>query len=184
MSKPIVRLGAAASVLALATLSVPRHAAPAPSPQEPGAPAGVRGVRFAIDPPGAQLAIDGRVVPWFGRTIPLGLGPHSVTAEVPASRCCEALSTTITVAPTRNGAQQTFALRLKPRPAQVVLVDAPSDATLVCPTLGLAAGAGRLVEVAMSRVVWSGRCELARLGEPPRQEAVTLVAGEIAAVRW
>src|SRR5262245_13587038 len=103
--------GAAASgvVFVAAALFCSPSASSAPGPQDPGAgQSNVRGVRFAIDPPGAQLAIDGRVVSWFGKTLPLAVGSHSILAEAAGSRCCKPMSTTISVAPARGGGLQTI----------------------------------------------------------------------------
>ena len=145
-------------------------------------------VRFAINPGGARLILDGMVTPWFGTTLSLAPGEHRVQIHVPDSRCCEPIAKGLRVLPPAErqpDSVQLVVIHLPVRPARVTLVDAPPRAVLSCHELGLVVESGHLEAVAMTSVSWDGQCELDSVdGSAPRTMRVRVVAGEVNAVRW
>lgn len=152
---------------------------------------GPRDVQFSIIPSGAKLLLDGQDVRWFGRTVSLEPGPHSVQVSVPNSRCCKAHSGSVTVtpAPAAGGSTgpQVIVLKLELLPATVSLAGAPSNAQYTCAAIGLSGFAGGGPKtVTLPDVTWSGEC----LFTPPTQDAtprsirVMLRAGETNTISW
>lgn len=140
-------------------------------------------VRFAIRPAGARLLVDDHLLPWFGTTLFLEPGRHHVAIDVPDSRCCPPLDTTIEVKPAAGEAQR-FVFSLLIRPAGVTLVEAPEHAELSCPRALLRVAAGGLAVLPMQSVVWEGTCFFESKSGASREERLRLRAGEVNAIRW
>jgi len=147
------------------------------------ATARTRKVRFRVNPGGARLLLDGRVVDWSA-AFELTPGTHSLRAEMPPGNlCCEPRSRSIAVtAPPgeRPGEVQTFVVNLPFRRARARLLNAPAGASVSCGN-GLTVPAGGAGQVRMNRVAWSGSCTQSPGG---LRTGVTLRAGEMAAIVW
>lgn len=154
-------------------------------PSTPPAPATTRKrkVRFRVNPGGARLLLDGRVVDWSA-AFELTPGPHRLRAEMPPGNlCCEPRARSIVVAAPpgdRPGEVQTFVVNLPFRVARARLLNAPAGASVSCAN-GLTVQAGGASQVRMNRVAWTGTCTQSPGGA---RTGITMRAGEMAAIVW
>ena len=158
------------------------------APPPPSTPvAGIRRVRFNLNPKGAKLIVDGTPQRSWLQELSLAVGPHSVEVIPNVELCCKRLSATVTVEPAPAGAPdsvQPIGLVMEIRPATVILSGAPQNAQLSCTGLALTCFAGSSTQVKLPEPSWSGSCTFTAPEKPPRRGGVTLNAGETNAIPW
>jgi serine/threonine-protein kinase len=172
------------------TADAVRSAAPKipPPTWTSGAPA-PRKVRFSIIPKGAKLTLDGQEVAWFSNVFSLAPGQHSVRVQVPGSKCCKPYTGSYGVTPApkdKPDEVQPIVIKLETLPATVSLTGAPPNGQYSCPSLGLSGFAGGSKQIALSDVVWVGRCEFKSpaAGSQLKTATITLKAGESNTIVW
>jgi serine/threonine protein kinase len=151
-------------------------------------PSGPRKVKFAVSPVGAKLEVAGTPVDWTSE-LSLPLGSHSYALIPPQGEtCCDRVDSSFTVSPPskdKPDEPQKVMLRLKGRPATVVLEGAPSDGTVFCVPFGsLPAGASRdNVALPNDAVEWTGPCTFSS-ADTNATHTVTIRAGARNPISW
>ena len=151
-------------------------------------PGVLRRVQLAVSPAGSRVLLGDREVAWFGEIIGVPPGSHPIRIDVPQSKCCRALASSIEVTPPPTAeptAVQAFTFRLEILPARAVLIGAPEGAYYRCAAIGLAGPAGAIQEVRLGAPRWTGICELLSPGGALAGSVrVTVDAGELNAILW
>jgi eukaryotic-like serine/threonine-protein kinase len=148
-----------------------------------------RTVQFMLSPKGAKLTVDGNPVSWFGASVVLSPGPHTISASMNGSKCCKAITgQVVTVTPPPAGdptAVQALSFALEIQEATVTLVGAPRNGQLSCSGIGLVVFAGQSQRIKPSTAEWTGPCKFtASIDKPPKVASITLRAGESNDVPW
>jgi serine/threonine-protein kinase len=145
-----------------------------------------RSVRFAINPPGAKLVVDGKEVA-FGAVTKLVPGPHPASLSVESSTCCKRFEGAIGVTPPpedKADEVQMIPLSVEFLPATVTL-RGPSGGTATCRKLNLVLAVGETKKVKVTQIDQSDTCEFTPPKEGPKVKGPAQVkAGEATMISW
>ncbi|MEJ7730039.1 MAG: hypothetical protein WKG00_12565 [Polyangiaceae bacterium] len=166
---------------------------PGPSAVASGAPGvgpakGPRPGRVAIKQAGARLEVDGREQRgWFGKSIPLDVGPHTATASID-NPCCEPTrSVTFTVAPPApdepSEKPQVVQVSLAFKKSTVSLQARDSTHQMTCNDGPTVFGGGSQI-VTLNDVSQTFRCTFRSPDGTTKPGTVTVHAGKDQVVRW